>query len=180
YTRVDEAWRPHQLWRHVVGADAATDVLVHDEPDERFWMGVGSSRDDRWILLSLGSKTTSEVRILDATTPVADFRVVAPRRDGVEYDVEPASDRLLIVHNTDNPDSDLAWAPLHSTSHEEWQPLLTSGEGERFLGIDAFDDVAVLSLRRNGLPSLSVLHVDGSSESGYAAPVPVSFDEPIY
>lgn len=180
YTRVDDAWRPHQLWRHHVGSDPSTDVLVHDEPDERFWMGVGSSRDDRWIILALGSKTTSEVRLLDATTPEGDFRVVAPRRDGVEYDVEPAADRLLIVHNTDNPDSDLAWAPLDATSHEQWRPLLTAGAGERFLGVDAFDDVAVLSLRREGLTSLSLLAVDAQSESGYAAPVPVSFDEPIY
>ncbi|MFC7492008.1 MULTISPECIES: S9 family peptidase [unclassified Knoellia] len=180
YTRVDDAWRPHQLWRHVVGSDPSGDVLVHDEPDERFWMGIGSSRDDRWLILALGSKTTSEVRLLDATTPEADFRVVAPRREGVEYDVEPAADRLLIVHNTDNPDSDLAWAPLDATSHEEWQPLLAAGEGERFLGVDAFDEVAVLSLRREGLTSLSLLPVDITSESGYAAPVPVPFDEPIY
>ncbi|GAA4123729.1 S9 family peptidase [Knoellia locipacati] len=180
YTRVDNAWRPHQLWRRQVGADTGTDVLVHEEPDERFWMGVGSSRDDRWLILALGSKTTSEVRLLDATTPTADFRVVAPRRDGIEYDVEPASDRLLIVHNTDHPDSDLAWAPLDATSHEQWRPLLAAGEGERFLGVDAFDDVAVLSLRRGGLTALTVLPVDASSESGYAAPVPVAFDEPIY
>lgn len=180
YTRVDDAWRPHQLWRHRVGSDPASDVLVHEEPDERFWMGVGSSRDDRWIILALGSKTTSEVRLLDATTPEAEFRVVAARRDGVEYDVEPAADRLLVVHNADNPDSDLAWAPLDATSHEQWQPLLASGEGERFLGVDAFDQVAVLSLRREGLSSLSLLPVDVSSESGYAAPVPVPFDEPIY
>ncbi|KGN38420.1 S9 family peptidase [Knoellia subterranea] len=180
YTRLDDAWRPHQLWRHVVGSDPSTDVLVHQEDDERFWMGIGSSRDDRWIILALGSKTTSEVRLLDASTPDAEFRVVAARRDGVEYDVEPAQDRLLIVHNTDNPNSDLAWAPLDATSHEQWQPLVAAGEGERFLGIDAFDDVAVLSLRRNGLTSLSLLPADPTRESGYAAPVPVSFDEPIY
>ncbi|EAP98644.1 protease II [Janibacter sp. HTCC2649] len=180
YTRVDEAWRPHELWRHVVGADPATDVLVHEESDERFWMGIGSSRDDRWIILALGSKTTSEVRLLDSRTPEADFRIVAARRDGIEYDVEPAADRLLIVHNTDNPDSDLAWAPLDATSHEQWRPLLAAGEGERFLGVDTFDEVAVLSLRREGLASLSLLPVDPTSESGYAAPVPVAFDEPIY
>lgn len=180
YTRLDEAWRPHELWRHTVGADPVSDVLVHHEADERFWMGVGSSRDDRWVILALGSKTTSEVRLLDATTPEADFRVIAPRRDGVEYDVEPAADRLLIVHNTDNPDSDLAWAPLDCTTHEQWRPLLAAGEGERFLGVDAFDEVAVLSLRRAGLSSLSVLRADASSETGYAAPVTVAFDEPLY
>ncbi|KGN40243.1 S9 family peptidase [Knoellia aerolata] len=180
YTRLDDAWRPHQLWRHVVGADPEGDVLVHEEADERFWMGIGVSRDERWLVLALGSKTTSEVHLLDSRTPEAAFRVVAPRRDGVEYDVEPAADHLLIVHNTDNPDSDLAWAPLDATSHDQWRPLLAAGEGERFIGVDAFDGVAVLALRRGGITALSLLTADPTSTSGYAAPVPVEFEEPIY
>ena len=69
YTRLDDAWRPHQLWRHRVGGDPAEDVLVHQEDDERFWMGVAASRDERWLLLGLGSKTTSEVHVLDADDP---------------------------------------------------------------------------------------------------------------
>ena len=69
YTRLDDAWRPYQLWRHRVGGDPADDVLVHQEDDERFWMGVAASRDERWLLLGLGSKTTSEVHVLDADDP---------------------------------------------------------------------------------------------------------------
>ena len=87
-------------------------MLVHQEDDERFWMGVSASRDERWLLLGLGSKTTSEVHVLDADDPEGAWRVLAPRREGVEYDVEPAADRFLIVHNTDTPDADLAWAPV--------------------------------------------------------------------
>lgn len=180
YTRVDETWRPHQVWRHEVGTPASSDVLVHQEDDERFWMGVGSSRDDRWILIGLGSKTTSEVRILDASDPTGTFRVVAPRREGLEYDVEPAGDRLLIVHNADSLDSDLAWAPLDATSTDQWQPLLRSGAGERFQGIDAFDDVAVLSLRRDGLTALRVLDRDPAEPSGFGGHHDLVFDEPVY
>ena len=180
YTRVDEAWRPHEVWRHEVGTEAGADVLVHAEPDERFWMGLGSSRDDRWIMIGLGSKTTSEVRLLDAADPTGEFRVVAPRREGVEYDVEPAADRLLIVHNADHPDSDLAWAPLDATSHEQWRPLLNSVAGERFQGIEAFDDVAVLSLRKEGLTAVRVLHREPGTPSGYGATHDLSFDEPVY
>ena len=180
YTRVDETWRPHQTWRHEVGSPADTDVLVHEEPDERFWMGLGSSRDDRWIMIGLGSKTTSEVRLLDATDPLGEFRVVAPRREGVEYDVEPAADRLLIVHNADSIDSDLAWAPLDATSADQWQPLMRSAEGERFQGVEAFDDVAVLALRRDGLTAVRVLERDASSPTGYGASHDLDFDEPVY
>jgi oligopeptidase B len=177
YTRLDSAWRPHQLWRHRVGADPATDVLVHQEDDERFWMGVGSSRDERWLILSLGSKTTSEVRLLDATDPEGEWRVVASRVDGVEYDVEPAADRLLIVHNRDNVESDLAWAPLTSTSSEQWELVAASAPGERFLGVDAFDDWIVLSLRKDGLTALRLIPLQ---DSGFGAPRDLPFDEPIH
>lgn len=180
YTRVDETWRPHQVWRHEVGGPADADVLVHQEDDERFWMGLGSSRDDRWIMIGLGSKTTSEVRLLDAADPTGEFRVVAPRREGVEYDVEPGPDRLLIVHNADHVDSDLAWAPLDATSADQWRPVMGSAPGERFQGVEAFDDVAVLSLRRDGLTALRVLDRDPSSESGYGAAHDLEFDEPVY
>ncbi|HMM97042.1 S9 family peptidase [Phycicoccus sp.] len=180
YTRVDDAWRPHQLWRHRVGSDPADDVLVHQEDDERFWMGISGSRDERWLLLGLGSKTTSEVWMLPSDDPEGEWRVVAPRREGVEYDVEPAGDRLLVVHNTDTPDSDLAWAPLEATSHEQWVPLLASGEGERFVGVDAFDGASVLSLRTGGLTALRVLPRDVTSVSGHGTPWDVEVDQPVH
>ena len=180
YTRLDEAWRPHQLWRHRVGGDPAQDVLVHQEDDERFWMGVSTSRDERWLILGLGSKTTSEVHLLDNDDPEGEWRVVAPRRDGVEYDVEPAGDRLLVVHNTDTPDADLAWAPLDATSHEQWVPWLRSGPGERFVGVDAFDAASVLSLRTDGLTALRVLPRDPSSPSGHGEAWDVPVDQGVH
>ncbi len=180
YLRVDEAWRPHQVWRHEVGTPASQDVLVYQEHDERFWMSVGSSRDDRWLMIGIGSKTTTEVRMLSAADPTGEFRVVAPRREGVEYDVEPAAERLLIVHNTDQPDADLAWAPLDATSAEQWVPLLRSAAGERFVGIDAFDDFAVLSLRCDGLTAVRVLPVDPTSSTGYGPHHDLAVEQTVY
>ena len=55
--------------------------------------------------------------------------MVAPRRQGVEYDVEPAGDRLLIVHNDGAQDFELAEAPLDATSHEQWTPVLPHTPG---------------------------------------------------
>ena len=63
-------------------------------------------------MFGAGSKLTSECRLLSADDPEGEPRVVAPRRQGVEYDVEPAGDRLLIVHNDGARDFELAEAPL--------------------------------------------------------------------
>jgi oligopeptidase B len=88
YVRVDEAMRPFQLWRHEVGTDPAGDVLVLEEVDDHFYLGVGRTRDDRFVLCGLDSKVTSEVWVLDADDPTGAFTVIEPRRHGIEYSVE--------------------------------------------------------------------------------------------
>jgi oligopeptidase B len=180
YTRMDEAWRPYQVWRHAVGTPATDDVMVFEERDERFWMQVGSSRDDAWVIIQVGSKLTSEVLLLDAAEPLGEPRVVAPRREGVEYDVEPAGDRLLIVHNANHPDFELAQAPLEATSHEQWSSLAETVAGERLLGVEAFADHAVVSLRRAALTALRVMPRDRSAASGFGPASELAFDEPLY
>jgi len=179
YTRLDESWRPHQVWRHEVGTEEG-DVLVFEEPDERFWMGIGSSRDDAWVVIQVGSKLTSEVLLLDASAPLGEPRVVAPRRDGVEYDVEPAGDRLLIVHNANHPDFELAQAPLDARSHEQWSPFAEPVAAERLIGVEAFASHAVVSLRRDGLTALRVIPRDPSQASGFGPAHDLVFEEPLY
>ncbi|HEU4947087.1 MAG TPA: S9 family peptidase [Kribbella sp.] len=174
YTTVDDAWRPYQVWRHTLGADTE-DVLVLDEPDERFWVGVDLTRNEKAIQISLGSKLTSEVWLLDAADPTGRPVVVAPRSEGVEYDVEHAGDQLLIVHNADAPNFSLATAPLDDTA--TWTTLLEGDQESRLLGVDAFAEHVILYRRRNALTELAVMRREGS---GFTAPEALSFDEPIF
>ena len=72
YLTVDDAWRPYRVWRHTVGTPAADDVIVFEEADERFWVGVGLTRSERYLVIIDGvSKLTSEVWLLDAGDPTA-------------------------------------------------------------------------------------------------------------
>ena len=108
YVTVDDAWRPYRVWRHVIGTPAGDDVIVYEEPDERFWVGVELTRSERFILIDVGSKVTSEVRYLPADRPSDEPAVIAPRRQGVEYSVEHHGHRFLILHNDGAEDFALA------------------------------------------------------------------------
>ena len=102
--------------RHRLGTDPADDVEVLTEPDERFWVGRRTPAATRsGSCIGAGSKLTTEYRLLPTADPEGEPRVVAPRRQGVEYDVEPAGDRLLIMHNDGAEDFALAEAPLDAT-----------------------------------------------------------------
>ncbi|TDW22538.1 S9 family peptidase [Kribbella kalugense] len=173
YTKVDDAWRPYQVWRHTLGT--TDDVLVMEEADERFWVGVDLTRNEQAIMIGLGSKLTSEVWLLDAQNPTGEPVVVAPRREGVEYDVEHAGDQLLITHNADAPNFSLATAPLDSPG--DWTTLIQGDETSRLLGTDAFADHVILYRRRNALTELAIMRRSGD---GFGDPEVLEFDEPIY
>ncbi|WP_020388253.1 S9 family peptidase [Kribbella catacumbae] len=175
YTKVDDAWRPHQVWRHTLGTSTDDDVLVMEEADERFWVGVDLTRNEQAIQISLGSKLTSEVWLLDAADPVGELVVVAPRREGIEYDVEHAGDQLLIVHNADASNFSLATAPLNSPG--DWTTLIEGDESSRLLGVDAFAEHVILYRRRDALTELAIMRREGDT---FGSPEALTFDEPIY
>ncbi len=64
YVKPDDALRPYQVWRHAVGTPAADDVLVYQEDDERFFVGVDLTRSEAFVVIESESKTTTEVRVV--------------------------------------------------------------------------------------------------------------------
>lgn len=172
YLTVDDAWRPYRVWRHQVGTAAADDVVVYQEDDERFWVGVELTRSERFILIDAHSKTTSEVRALPAADPTAEPVVIAPRRQGVDYSVEHHGHRFLILHNDGAEDFALAYTSVDAPG--DWVPMIEHTPGTRLESVDAFANHLVVSLRTDGLTGLRVLP-DGGTDS-----FDLEFPEPIY
>jgi oligopeptidase B len=176
YVTVDDAWRPYRIWRHMLGTPVEQDVIVFEETDERFFAGVWLTRSERFVVISTSSKLTSEEWLLDASDPTAEPRVVAPRRQGVEYSIDhqagPArADRLLILHNDGAENFEIATATLDDPA--AWTPLVPHRPDTRLMDISAFRDHLIVYYRRDGLSGLRVLRADGSDYE-------VAFSEPVY
>ncbi len=176
YVTVDDVWRPYRVWRHMVGTPAAEDVIVYEETDEKFLVGVGLTRSERYLCISVSSSVTSEAWLLDATRPLGEFTVVTPRRQGVEYHVEhqvsaDGTDRLLILHNDHAENFEVAAAPLSDPA--SWTTLIAHREDTRLLDVDAFADYVAVYFRRDGLTGLRVIRGDGTEHE-------IAFPEPIY
>ncbi|MCW2799578.1 MAG: oligopeptidase [Aeromicrobium sp.] len=164
YTTVDAAWRPFQVWRHALGTDA-DDVLVFEEPDERYFIGVGRTSSDRYLVIGMSSKITSEARVLAADDPEGEFEVVLPRRDGVEYSIEHAviggEDAFLILHNEGALNFELISVPVGDTSSRT--VLIAGSDTTRLEDVDVFASQVVVSYRRDALSRIGImpLGVDG-------------------
>lgn len=184
YSGVDAAWRPHQVWRHALGAP--DDVLVFEEPDERYFVGIGRSQSEKYLVIGASSKVTSEVRILDAADPTGEFQIVVPRQDGVEYSVEHAviedRDHLLLLHNASGPDFQLnaigaAQAGAHA-SPDVGEVLVPHRAGVRLEDVEVFARFAVLSYRREALPRLAIVDLAGGT-AAFADAAELDFGEEL-
>jgi oligopeptidase B len=171
YLTVDEQWRPYRVWRHRIGTPASDDVIVYEETDERFWVGVETTRSEAYILIDIGSKITSEVRYLPADDPDAEPRVVWPRREGVEYSVEHSGQDFLILHNADAANFQLVSAPVSDPTAVT--PVIEHRDDTRLLDVDAFAGHTVVHFRRDGLTGLRILPRSGE-------PYEIEFPEALY
>lgn len=182
YPTVDESWRPDRIWRHRVGTPVTDDVTVFDEPDDRYWVGVGVTRSSQYLVIELGSKITSEVHLLDASDPTGEFHVVWPRTEGIEYDVEHAivggSDRLLILHNDGAENFELVDVPADDPMSVDDRRVVVQHDPERRIeSVDAFAGHLALEYRSEALPRVAIIPIDGD---GYGDAHEVSFDEELY
>ena len=178
YVRVDDAMRPHQVWRHRVGTGSDSDTLVYEEADHRFHVGVGRTRDDRYVLIGLDSKVTSEYRAMPADEPEGRFEVIEPRRQGIEYTVDhdrgdPSTGRggrFLIVTNDGADDFRLMAAPDDSPARNSWYELIPARPGVRLDAVDPFADHLVVYEREGGESRARVIDAASGSSTDIERP----------
>jgi oligopeptidase B len=166
YTRQDpETLRSYQVWRHLVGTEPGDDVLVYQEDDETFSVGLWKSASERHIFIASEQTLTSEVRFIDADEPMAGPSVIAPREPGVEYGVAHQGDRFLIRTNLDAPNFRLMEAPLNNPGRDSWSELVPHREDVLLTGIRPFAGHLVRSERAAGLNRLVVTDLATGAES---------------
>lgn len=169
--------------QHVLGTPASADTLVYEEHDDSFYMGIGRSRDDQYLCISVESTVASEVRCAKASDP-DEFVVLAPRQRDIEYSADHHGGRWVI--RTNAPDAKgipasnfkLVTAADGSTSRGDWKEWVAHRDDVFIDGFELFDGYTAIAERSQGLERLRLLrgdaeHADGGEEY-------VKADEPAY
>ena len=146
--------RSFQLWRHRLGE--REDTLLYTEHDERFSLSLMRTRSDGFLVLTSGSHTTNELRLLPADQPLGRWRVFARRRAGIEYEIDHHGERLLVRVNDTGPNFRLLEVPLADWRREAWREVMPHDDDVIIEGIDLWRDWQVLSLRIRGQQTLRV------------------------
>ena len=159
--------------KHVLGAPVEQDALVYEEQDDSFYMGIGRTRDDRYITIGVESTVSSELRYAPASDP-RQFTVLAPRQRDLEYDADHHGGRWVIRTNADGATNfKLVTAPSDATSRKQWRDWLAHDPQVFLEEYELFDGFTAVGERSGGLERVRILRADGSAQY-------VSADEPAY
>jgi len=190
YTIEDETTkRSHRTYRHMLGA-SNPDTLLYEETDERFHVEIGRTRSGGYLLLTSASHTASEVRLLRADDPFAEFRLITPREENHEYyaDHHPgalpgASEEVFFIRtNSGGRTFRLVAAPVRNPGQESWREIVRNRPEVMVAGVAAFQNHLVLFEREGGLPYLRIVDLSGIASQGnaLAASHRIEFSEAAY
>ncbi len=171
--------RSDKFWRHVVGATGSD--LLYEEKDELFDLGAGRSLDKKIIFLGSYAKTSREMRYLPADNPTGVLKVVLPREDGHEFDVDYYNGLFYITTNKGAKNFKVVTAPVEDASEKNWKPFIDHKPGLKIEGLSFFANHLVVSEREGGLTYLRVVdmktaqsHRIATTESDYSLSLSVN------
>ncbi len=180
YTVEDEQQkRQFQVWKHELGAEFSADVLVLQENDERFNLGVGRTRDGKFLVLESASHITSEARVLAADDPGSKFALIAPRIDDQEYSVDHRNGLWFIRTNDRGRNFRLVTAPVATPGREHWTERIAHRDDVTLEDVDLFADFLIACEREDGLPRLRLWKFAGEGPEAARAGE-IAFPEPAY
>ena len=156
YVWLDEEHRPRRLLMHDVSGKAA-DHLVYEQKDPGFFVGVGATQDQRYLLLNVHDHETAEISLIDARDPASPPWLVAPRETEHDYSVDHHDGRLIILTNSGGAeDYRIVEAPVDAPGPENWREIEPHRPGRLILDVVAYKDFLVRIEREDGLPRIVV------------------------
>ena len=174
YTQEDAvAKRQYQLYRHTAGT-SGPDTLVFEEKDERFALEASKTRSSAYVFAVSSSHTTSEARYIAADQPMAEFKLLEPRKQGVEYYPDHNGDSFYIRVNDTGRNFRLVKAPVADPGSKNWQEVTAQQSNVMLDDLAVFKSFYVSYERENGLPQIRVTDLrNGHSRR-------IDFPEPAY
>jgi oligopeptidase B len=174
--REEGTLRAYQVWRHTLSTDPSTDVLVYEETDDEFLLGIDRSRSRDYILIGSFQTLSHEYRYVDARRPTAAPVVFLPREEAHEYDIDHYDGRFYIRTNWEARDFRLMSAlPRQSADKARWRVEIAARDEIHLGSFELFENHLVVEERREGIARLRVIPWNDRD-----AAHEVAFDETAY
>ncbi|MEO7990957.1 MAG: S9 family peptidase [Chryseolinea sp.] len=166
--------RGNQIFKHTLGADPSTDVLVFEEKDETLSCGIGKTRSKKYFIISSGRTDASVSYSLEADKATGKPAIIEPLKENVDYSVDHFNGKFYIRTNLDAKNYRLVEAPVATPGKANWKDVVPNREKIFLEGYEIFKDYLALEESSEGLNKIRLIKWADNSEHT------VDFGEPAY
>lgn len=173
YTQNDpETLLTNRIFMHHVNG-AAADVLVYEEADDSFYIGVAATRSEEYACVYMMSTMSSRQMCTETANP-GHFRWATPKDADVEYEADHLGDRWVIRTNLDAKNFKLMEVSEHQLANRNhWRDLVPHDDTVFVSGFELFDGFVAIGERSNALTRIRILDDNGEAKF-------IAADEPAF
>ena len=167
----------NKVYRHILGTDPKSDVLVFEEKNNQYYMGIGRMKSKKYIaIFSEQNGIATEYQLIKASQPNENPKTFLKRKNGLEYYIEHFENKFYIRTNLAKSynyqlmevEENLGGNP------KNWKTKISHRKDVYLEGLEIFKNHLVLQERKEGLIQLRIIHQKTNEEHF------LDFGEPTY
>lgn len=163
YTKSDpNTLRTYQIYRYDIKEQKST--LVLEEKDDTYEVYIYQALAKNYIFAISTSTLTTEIKYLEATTPLSEFKTFLKRERAHEYEVYDGGDRFYVRSNWEAPNFRLFEVPLTKTDKKNWKEIVPHKKDFYLEDVTIFQDYLVIAGKNEGLDQIIVKSRTGKKE----------------
>jgi oligopeptidase B len=160
--------------KHVIGTEQQDDEIIYYDIDNQngFYVAISKSQDQKFILIEIGSNTSTEYRIMPYNGKQSEVKVFSPLVKNEQYIPYHSNGYFYIICNCDGAfNYKLMKTSIDKTEKQYWQEVIphhndvsftSSDIGELQYSVMHFKDYIVCKINKNG--KQKILYVNTTND----------------
>jgi oligopeptidase B len=164
-----------RVHKHRLGTEQSKDLLVYEETDHSYYIGVSKSRSEKYLFIALHSTQQTEWRYADASDSQLHFKPVLAREGNLEYEVDALGTDFIIRTNWQAPNFRIMRTPIAGSGDKRnWRDVVATRADALIEKFEISPKYLAINEHSGGLLKLRLKPWDGGRD------VVIESSEPAY
>ena len=162
YSKLDKHHRPKKIFRHKLGTPVKEDVLIFEEKNEAFTVGIGLSSDEKYFFITTSDHNSSEKYYFSVNEKNPKPKLIKQRKKGILYSVNSWNEFFYLHTNEDAEDFKIE--KCKDLANQKWETYIAAKDEVLIGGLVFLNDWIIRSEVSNALGKIFVKNIKTNIE----------------
>ena len=162
YSKLDKHHRPKKIFRHKIGTAVKEDVLIFEEKNEAFTVGISLSSDEKYFFITTSDHNSSEQYYFSVNEKDPKPKLIQQRKKGILYSVNSWNEFFYL--HTNEEAEDFKIEKCKDLSNQKWETYIAAKDEVLIGGLVFLNDWIIRSEVSNALGKIFVKNIKTNIE----------------